>query len=25
VVVGAHFHEIETVRHRVGALREAVA
>ena len=25
VIVGAHFHEIETVRHRVGALREAVA
>lgn len=25
VVIGAHFHEIETVRHRVGALREAVA
>lgn len=25
IVVGAHFHEIETVRHRVGALREAVA
>lgn len=25
VVVGAQFHELETVRHRVGALREAVA
>lgn len=24
VVIGAHFHEIETMRHRVGALREAV-
>jgi len=25
VAVGAQFHEVETVRHRVGALREAVA
>ena len=25
VVVGAQFHEIETVRHRIGALRQAVA
>lgn len=25
VVVGAHLHELETARHRIGALREAVA